>query len=448
MHSPDQPTLCQGRYRLVEILGEGGMAVVYRAFDEHLRVERAIKQLAPAAAKMPEARARLETEARAMASLAHPNIVSVFDIRRDEKELFLVMELITGGTLWDWVRGFGPMPPRLAAQVMVPVLEAIGAAHQAGIVHRDLKPHNIMLDATGTPKVADFGIAHVQEPLSEGSFTRTGTVLGTWAFMAPEQRHSARQVDERTDLYALGATLYCLLTAEPPFDLFAADLDARLLGDIAPPLARIIQRATRYNPDDRYADTHEMAQAITAAIPLLDPVPEDTPRLGTAPVQGHHAGGDTAGYTSASKGLSTDGPAADLIFGRRQLHSASFDEDGGGSGPDPTLRWKLLVTVGPALIAAAAGGAVMLSHAGDHPPQAAPAQVTFAGDALEVILQDPQGQAYGPGQLPPGPYHIQAIFPAADHPVDAGVFDLQAGTSLSLLCQAETQRCEPAPDSL
>ena len=443
MRPPDQPTLCQGRYRLLEILGEGGMAVVYRAFDEHLRVERAIKLLVPAAARLPEARGRLETEARAMVTLAHPNVVSVYDIRRDERELFLVMELVTGGTLWDWVRGYGAMHPRLASELMLPVLDAIQAAHAAGVIHRDIKPHNIMLDAHGTPKVADFGIAHVQAPLRDGSYTRTGTVLGTWAFMAPEQRHSARQVDERTDVYALGATFYSLITSEPPFDLFAADQDSRLLAGIPPALAQIIRRATRYDPDERFPSASAMAQAFSAALPGLDPTPSDSPPLGIAPTHLHDKGDDTADFDSQDDALLTGGPAADLIFGRRQLHSAPFEDDSSGPGTELALHWKLLVTIGPAMIAAVAGGAVMFSR-GDGPSQhREEASVLLSGDAVEVSLLDHQGQAHQPGPLPAGHYLIRALFPAAAQPVDAGELQLQAGAELTLDCQAQTQRCAP-----
>jgi len=441
----DHPTLCEGRYRLIEILGEGGMAVVYRAMDEHLRVERAVKLLAPAAARQPEARSRLETEARSMAGLAHPNVVSVYDIRQDDKELFLVMELISGGTLWEWVRGHGPMPPALAAQVMLPVLEAMQAAHRAGVIHRDLKPQNIMLDASGTPKVVDFGIAHVQDSLANTSYTRTGTVLGTWAFMAPEQRHSARQVDERSDVYGLGATLYSLLTAEPPFDLFAADQDSRLLAGIPDALAEPIRRATRYNPDERFASAAEMAEAIAAALPSLEPIPKDTPRLGSAPVASSAMGGETAGYTSDSYILNTDGPAADLIFGRRKLRSAPLEDDGADHSPELALHWKILATMGPALIAALAGGAVMLSRSDAAEAPAEPARVELAGGAIEIELVDARGLGHPPGSITAGHYHVRALFQGLETTVMAGEVSPHPGEAISLLCSAKDQRCVSQP---
>ncbi len=418
------------------------MAVVYRAFDEHLRIERALKLLVPAAVRIPEARARLETEARAMAGLAHPNVVSVYDIRKDDKELFLVMELVTGGTLWDWVRGYGPMPPRLAAQVMLPVLSAVQAAHGAGVIHRDLKPQNIMLDASGAPKVADFGIAHVRSPEAEGAYTRTGTVLGTWAFMAPEQRHSARQVDERSDVYALGATLYSLVTGEPPFDLFVADQDSQLLRGVPGPLAAIIRRATRYDPEQRYPSAEAMAQDLERALPELDPVPEDTPQLGVAPVLTRDAGAATAGITTEDDPLATGGPAADLIFGQRQLRSAPFDDDSVEGSPDLSLLWKLAIILAPALIAALAGGLEMLWQ---HTHAERPAVIQLAGDATEVHLLDEAGHAHPPGTLEPGRYRIEVRFAEEEPRVQAGTLVVPSGARLTLRCRAGTRQCEPEP---
>ena len=277
------PTLADGRYRLVEILGEGGMAVVYRAWDERLQVERAIKLLAPQVARQADLRERFENEARTMASLSHRNIISVHDIGQDGDEIYMVMELVEGGTLWDWVSCYGEMPPGLALQAIRPVLGAMGAAHLAGVIHRDLKPQNIMLTTEGQPKVSDFGIAHVQDPLANRHLTRTGTVMGTWGYMAPEQRHSARQVDGRSDIYAIGATLYAVTSGQVPVDLFAADEDGELLGDMASALAEVIRRATRYKPEARYQDVEQMRRALDEAARELPGVDEDVAPLGTLP---------------------------------------------------------------------------------------------------------------------------------------------------------------------
>jgi serine/threonine protein kinase len=279
----DLSTLDNGRYQLQEILGQGGMAIVYKAWDTRLRIDRAIKILAPKVARRKSLRKRFENEARTMARLAHPNIVSVTDVVKEGERFFMVMELVTGGTLWDWVSAHGRMPSQLALDYLIPVLEAMGAAHEAGVIHRDIKPQNIMLTAEGKPKVTDFGIAHVQDLLNTSNLTRTGSVMGTWGYMAPEQRQSAKDVDGRSDIYALGATLYAVVTADLPVDLFAAAQDDEVLDRVPRELHDLVRKATRYRADDRYQDVQEMVAACRSVLTELPPLPEDTPRLGADP---------------------------------------------------------------------------------------------------------------------------------------------------------------------
>lgn len=274
------PPLAGGRYRLRDVLGEGGMATVYLAWDSRLGVERAIKVLAPALSSRKDLRARFEAEARTMARLSHPNVVAVQDVVEDGQTVFMVMEVVRGGTLWDWVESCGPMPESMALRVLRIALDAVGAAHAMGVVHRDLKPQNILLSGSGTPKISDFGIAQVQDSLRDHARTRTGAVMGTWGFMSPEQRTSARRVDGRGDIYAMGATLYALVTGKVPIDLFAADMDDSLLQGLSSPVADIIRHATRYQPEQRFPDVASLIEAVEAAIPLLPEPPPDTPRLG------------------------------------------------------------------------------------------------------------------------------------------------------------------------
>jgi serine/threonine-protein kinase len=190
----------------------------------------------------------------------------------------MVMELLRGGTLWDWVMAHGRMPPRMAAQVMIPVLEAIQVAHGAGVIHRDLKPQNILLTEEGEPKVTDFGIARVAD--RNVSLTKTSAVLGTQGYMAPEQRTASRNVDERSDVYSLGATLYALVTSNSPVDLIALAIDESLLDGVDSHIGNVIRKAPSYKPDDRFQNTAEMVAALRSCLPELPADPPGTPALG------------------------------------------------------------------------------------------------------------------------------------------------------------------------
>jgi serine/threonine-protein kinase len=179
----------------------------------------------------------------------------------------------------DWVQHFGAMPARMACEVMDPVLAGLTAAHDAGVVHRDIKPHNILVTRRGVPKVTDFGIAHVTE--TDRSLTKTGVVMGTWGYMAPEQRTSARKVDARSDVYAVGASMYTMVTNREPVDLFAADMDEELLEGVDPHIAQVIIRSTRYKPEERYQSAEDMREGLREIFDSLPEVGEDVPELGS-----------------------------------------------------------------------------------------------------------------------------------------------------------------------
>jgi serine/threonine-protein kinase len=257
------PALADGRYRLLAVLGEGGMATVYRGFDERLDIERAVKILSPGMSQHASIRKRFENEARTMARLHHPNIVAVQDVGVDDDRAYMVMELVEGGSLMDQVDRSGPMSPVSACDATLAILSGLAVAHGKGVVHRDIKPHNVLVTPDGVYKVTDFGIAHVSERQSYA--TRTGTAMGTWAYMAPEQRSSAKHVDGRADLYAVGATLYVLLTHQEPFDLYAAEQHDELFKDLPPALGEVLRKACRFRPDDRYQTAQEMAEALLVA---------------------------------------------------------------------------------------------------------------------------------------------------------------------------------------
>ncbi|WP_372366729.1 protein kinase [Candidatus Uabimicrobium sp. HlEnr_7] len=201
-----------GRYKILHEIGRGGMGRVFKAHDPHLDREVALKVL-----KYGEGASEIEIErfireARATAKLRHPHIVTLYDIGHENEQNFFTMDFISGVSLRDSLRS-NPLTIEQIIVIMIKVTQAVGYAHSCGIVHRDIKPSNIMLDENKEPKVMDFGLAKMN---SHDSISKTGDVLGTPAYMSPEQAKSDI-VDKRSDIYSLGVTLHELLTGRPPF---------------------------------------------------------------------------------------------------------------------------------------------------------------------------------------------------------------------------------------
>ncbi len=277
MHGgPEAPTLSDGRYTLTRRLGEGGMASVFLAWDNKLKVWRAVKVLLPSVMSKKKVRKRFENEAHAMARLEHPHIVRIYDVGSEKGVPYMVMELAEGGCVIDWLARYGPMPPRLAVDVVVQICKGIRAAHAAGIVHRDIKPHNVLVNGKGICKVTDFGIAQMMDI---DTLTKTGSVMGTWGYMAPEQRTDAKNIDERADVFAIGATLYTLLTYKTPTELYVAEDDDEVFEGIPPELLQVITTACRYKPAARYKDVKTLGMAVYKAGTSQPQVPPSTPSL-------------------------------------------------------------------------------------------------------------------------------------------------------------------------
>jgi hypothetical protein len=238
------------RYELTDELGHGGMGVVWRATDTLLGRQVALKEVdlprGVEAGGRESLRARVSREARAAARLSHPGVVTVYDIAHDGDQDFIVMELVSAPTLEELVRTGGPLAPERAARLGLGLLDALEAAHRAGIVHRDLKPKNVMVREDGATKLADFGIASVQ---GDPRLTATGLVVGSPAYMAPEQVE-AQAVSPATDLWALGATLWFAVEGRPPFgggefQTLSAIVNGQprqpeRLGPLTPVLARLL----------------------------------------------------------------------------------------------------------------------------------------------------------------------------------------------------------------
>ncbi len=258
------------QYRLEEVVGKGGMGVVYRALDMNLERAVAVKVLSASLREDPEFIERFRQEARIQAGLNHPNIATLFDFFVWNDMPVAVMEFIKGETLRSMVDRAGPIPVHIALPIFVQALRGVAAGHKRGIIHRDLKPSNLMITDEGIVKITDFGIAKVR---SNTGFTRESTRVGSAKYMAPEQI-LGRPVDERTDIYIMGGTLYELLTGRPPFqgvsqfEIDSAHVRDRpkapteFCPDIPPAAVDAIMRALAKEPSERFATAEEFMQAL------------------------------------------------------------------------------------------------------------------------------------------------------------------------------------------
>lgn len=272
--SRDQVATALPGYEIGEELGRGGWGVVLAGRHRQLRREVAIKQLPAAFAADPTVRARFVAEARVLAALDHPHVVPVYDYVESQDVCLLVMEKLSGGTVWNQFSSTGITMPEVCAIVMA-ACSGLHAAHQKGILHRDVKPENLMFTASRALKVTDFGIAKVLTG-GETKATRAGEVLGTPAYMAPEQVQN-RNLTPATDVYAVGMMLYELLSGRLPFPqddpialLFCQVNDVpRPLNELAPAVPRalsmVTMKALSKNPADRYATTEDLGVAVAEA---------------------------------------------------------------------------------------------------------------------------------------------------------------------------------------
>lgn len=280
MSRPPQPgDLIADRYELEELVGSGGMSTVFRARDLQLDRLVAIKILHERYVEDPEYVERFRREARAVAKLSHPNIVTVIDRGDDGGRQYIVFEHVKGENLKELVTRTGRMSPRRALELVIPVADGLAFAHEHGLVHRDVKPQNVLLSSEGEVKVTDFGIARALDV--EHGVTQTGTVLGTSEYLAPEQA-SGEPVSAATDEYSLGVVLWELLTGEVPFtgENFVAvalrhvnEPPPRLLDqrpDLSPRLAAAVERALVKDPARRFPSMSAFAAELRACLAEVD----------------------------------------------------------------------------------------------------------------------------------------------------------------------------------
>lgn len=262
--------MLDGRYRIDAVIATGGMSTVYRGLDTRLDRPVAVKVMDSRYAGDQQFLTRFQREARAVARLKDPGLVAVYDQGLDGQHPFLVMELVEGGTLRELLTERGPMPPHAVAAVLRPVLGGLAVAHRAGLVHRDIKPENVLISDDGEVKIADFGLVRA---VAEAGITSSSVILGTAAYLSPEQVKSGN-AGPRSDVYAIGILTYELLTGDTPFhgDTALAVAYQRMDNDVPPPSTAIggvppqfdelVLTATAGDPADRYADALDMAAEL------------------------------------------------------------------------------------------------------------------------------------------------------------------------------------------
>src|SRR5213078_839223 len=269
-------TLISDRFRLEEKVGAGGMSSVYRAFDPTLERWVAIKLMHRDISTDPDQLERFRREARAVASLSHPHIVTVIDAGEDDGAPYIVFEYVQGETLKDRIRSMGRLPVPEAVAYAIEIGRALECAHAHKLVHRDVKPQNVLIDPDGRAKVTDFGIART---LDDGGLTATGRVLGTTDYVSPEQA-LGEDVGAQSDIYSLGICLYEMLTGDIPFKAESQvgvamkhvresmpDVQ-RVRPEVSAALAAVIERATCKERRNRYASVDEMVWDLEQALAI------------------------------------------------------------------------------------------------------------------------------------------------------------------------------------
>jgi len=263
-----------GRYKINGVLGKGAMGLVYDGHDPQLNRRVAIKTIITR--NLDEATAkhyamRFKREVRAVAKVNHPNIVQVYDFGTEGDLAYIVMEYIQGKELKDAFDADNRFDLATIFRIMDELLSALERAHDAGVIHRDIKPANVMLDAGGHVKLADFGVARVNDPDAEGEKTRVGSIIGTPSYMSPEQTQGA-PIDHRTDLFSTGVMFYQLLTGKKPFEGTGYALQKKIIQDdpvwpsqlieVPDTFDRVSARALAKEPDHRYPSAKKFAEDL------------------------------------------------------------------------------------------------------------------------------------------------------------------------------------------
>ena len=318
----------EDRYVIDRPIARGGMATVYRCIDTRLGREVAAKVMHEQYVHDPVFRDRFRREARAMAQLSHPNLVNVYDFSAQGETIYLIMELITGGTLRELLNERGPMPPHAAAAVMRGMLTGLSVAHSKGMIHRDIKPDNVLIDSDHRVKLADFGLVRAAAEASHSS----EQIVGTVSYLSPEQVDGS-PMTPASDVYSAGILLFELLTGRTPFsgETPLAHAYARIHADVPAPsqfidgvpklFDELVATATARQPADRFRDAQEFLTALDDVAQALDlpnysvPAPQNSAAHRAAaepPATGDTGVGNDAATTTVT--TTTDHPATDTAI--------------------------------------------------------------------------------------------------------------------------------------
>ncbi|MUL41662.1 serine/threonine protein kinase [Streptomonospora sp. PA3] len=378
--------LLSGRYRLTELIGEGGMGRVWEGVDELLDRPVAVKELI-IPPQLPDSevevlRTRMLREARNAAQLSHPSIITVFDVVEIDERPWIVMELVRGPSLGDLIKREGVFPPERAARIGVQVAAALAVAHERGIVHRDIKPANVLIARGDRAVLTDFGIAHLE---GSSHLTRTGLLVGSPSYLAPEQAHG-KPATPATDMWSLGVTLYQAVEGVTPFhrDTPMATLTAIVTAEVptpqaAGPLAGVIERLLQKDAEQR-PPVHEAARMLQEAAGTAAQPQDD--HAATLREQPPARGATASGAAPEPEAAMAAGPAGGASGGAWAPPADPADGHGGGR-----RRAPLAVLGGLVALAAVAALVFWLGTLGGGPEEAG-----VAGETLSPSPERPTAQ--------------------------------------------------------
>jgi eukaryotic-like serine/threonine-protein kinase len=388
-----------GRYRLEGRLGYGGMSTVHRAFDVRLERQVAVKLLAEHLADDPTFVSRFQREAQAAARLVHPNIVQVFDSGRDPStdQYFIVMEYVEGSSCAQILKDYGWVEVEEALSIIEQACEGLQYAHRHGVVHRDVKPGNLLRARDGAVKLADFGIAKATE---QSSITQVGSVLGTAAYLAPEQARG-EEAGPRADVYSLGVVAYQLISGCLPYEATSltelalkqqqqepATLDT-LVAAVTPELADAVAMALALHPDDRYQTAQQMRQALEdgargiapAGLGPRAPVADLTAATSPLGAQGTRRSQSASARAGSTRVITPRQPRAGPVRGRAAAAEPASAPPRARRGARRSSGRRLLVALLALLVLALAIIAVVLISA------PAPTKVTLRNVVYHDVQQ-------------------------------------------------------------